>query len=308
MDSNPPAVQAMCQVLGVSRSGYYAHLKKPARPRRQRDEKLRPLINESFQQSRRTYGSVRIVEDLHEQGEHCGKNRVRRLMKEQGLHAWQKRRFRPQTTDSNHTMPTAPNWLAEVPAPVAPNQVWAADITYIPTVEEGTAYLAGVMDLFSRRVRGWALGRTMETALVEAAFVQAVGKEKELHGLIHHSDRGSQYTSRGYRQLLSSHGVCSSMSRKGNCYDNAFKESFWASLKSECLGEKIPRTFEQAETMLFDYIDGFYNTRRRHSSLGYISPAQFESNHLRSHAAVSATVVCGANDAGEASSLISSQQ
>lgn len=298
------SIETLCRTLEVSRSGYYAHRNKPHKPRRQADQQLTTLINDSFQDSGQTYGCARVRKDLQEAGFACGKNRILRLMSDQGLRPRQKRRPRPRTTDSSHAMPTFPNWLGSVPAPDAPDRQWVADITYIHTRQEGTLYLAGVMDLYSRKIIGWSLGPTMEASLVEKAFAQAAARRVPGKGLIHHSDRGSQYTSHSFQQLLGSYGITCSMSRRGNCYDNAFKESFWATLKCECFGEKLPDDFRQVDLMLFAYIEGFYNRRRRHSSLGYLSPQQYEDQRMRSQAAPSATGVGGKRDAGEATSLL----
>ncbi len=271
-------VQKMCKALGVSRSGYYAHRKKPVSARRKQDEQLKVKIRTSFKRSRRSYGSPRIMLDLRGQGERCGKNRVSRLMREEGLRAKSKRRWRPCTTKTDPKLAVAPNLLAEIPKPGAPDQVWVSDITYLPT-REGWHYLAVIMDLFSRRIIGWHTYHTLETQLVSKALERAIVLRGNPPGLIHHSDRGCQYASRIYREALSSAGITASMSRKGNCYDNATMESFFATLKTEAFDDTIPDNRRHAELMVFDYIESFYNPRRMHSSLGYNSPIEFEKQH-----------------------------
>lgn len=267
---------ALAEALEVSESGFAAHRRKAGRPRRQRDAQLRPLIRQSFEQSRRTYGSPRVQRDLHEAGERCGKNRVARLMREDALRPKQKRRFRPLTTDSRHEKPIAPNWLAKVPAPDRPGQVWQSDITYIET-QEGWLYLAFTLDACSRRCVAHHCREDLLAALTTTTFQRAAQQERPLAGLIHHSDRGSQYAADAFQQCLRAWNVTASMSRKGNPYDNALAESFVATLKTECFGSAIPPTKAAARLMIFDYIETFYNSRRRHSSLGYCSPLDFEN-------------------------------
>jgi len=268
--------QLLCQTLGVSRAGYYAHGHKLQRPRRVQDHKLVEQITPIFQASRRTYGSPRIQAALRRAGERCGKNRVARLMREQGLHARQKRRFRPQTTQSQHGLAVAENWLAKVPAPARPNQVWVSDITYLPT-QEGWLYLAIILDACSRKVVGWQVEDHMESSLVTEALKQAWQRRTPAPGLLHHSDRGVQYASSAHRALLATYQITASMSRKGNCYDNALAESFFATLKTETFITATPQTKAQTKRQLFDYIEAFYNTQRFHSALGYKSPLEFEN-------------------------------
>jgi putative transposase len=266
---------ALSDALEVSKSGFHAHRHKPGRPRRQRDAQLRPLIAQSFTHSRRTYGSPRVHADLRALGQCCGKNRVARLMRDQGLCARQKRRFKPRTTDSRHPHPIAPNWLAKVPAPERPGQIWVSDFTYLPTAE-GWLYLAFTLDGCSRKVVGHHGRDDMRAELVTSTFEQAVRRERPLAGLIHHSDRGAQYACAAFQSRLAACGVTPSMSRPGNPYDNAMAESFVATLKAECFGDSVPPTKTAARLMAFDYIETFYNPRRRHSSLGYLSPVDFE--------------------------------
>jgi transposase InsO family protein len=272
----------MLQALGVSQSGWHAHRHKAQRPRAREDRELTAAIEPLFVQSRQTYGSPRITHALRQGGRRCGKNRVARLMRQRGLRARQKRRFRPQTTQSNHEHPIAPNWLARVPAPDRPDQVWVADITYIET-EQGWLYLAAILDACSRRCIGWSTDESLHSDLVTRAWAQAWRKRQPGPGLLHHSDRGIQYASGAYRMRLRSCGAVRSMSRAANCYDNAIMESFWATLKTEGIAEDyLPKTKHQAHLMIFDYIETFYNTRRLHSSLGYVSPNQFENNLIPS--------------------------
>lgn len=265
----------LAEALAVSRSGFHAHQHKEKGSRRQRDKELAPLLTSLFEESRKTYGSPRLTHALRQAGQRCGKNRVRRLMRASGLRPRQKRRFRPLTTQSNHDSPIAENWLERIPSPERPNQVWVADITYLPTAQ-GWLYLACELDLCSRRVTGWATRADLSSLLVSEAWARAIFSTPPDPGLLHHSDRGSQYASGSFRALLESARAAASMSRKANPYDNAVMESFFATLKTECFAEHIPQTHAEAKLMLFDYIEGFYNPRRLHSSLGYLSPHQFE--------------------------------
>jgi transposase InsO family protein len=269
-------IQLLCQTLAVSRAGYYAHRHKAARPRRVPDQQLAEKITPIFQASRRTYGSPRIHAALRRAGECCGKNRVARLMRQQGLRARQKRRFRPATTQSHHPLAVAENWLAKVPAPTRPNQIWVGDITYLPT-QEGWLYLAIILDACSRKIVGWQVEDHLESSLVTEALKQARERRGHAPGLLHHSDRGVQYASSAQRALLATYQITASMSRKGNCYDNAMAESFFATLKTEAFAETAPQTKAQTKRNLFEYIEAFYNTRRLHSALGYQSPVEFEN-------------------------------
>lgn len=268
-------LDALGDALEVSPSGFEAHRQKSLRPRARQDELLRPMIAQSFTQSDANYGSPRIQRDLRELGQRCGKNRINRLMREQGLQPKQKRRFRPVTTESAHGLPPAENWLARVSAPDRPGQIWQSDITYIETAE-GWLYFAFTLDACSRRCVAYHSGDDLSAELVLTTFRRAVQLQRPLAGLIHHSDRGIQYASAAFQRQLASWSITPSMSRKGNPYDNALAESFVATLKTECFGGFIPPSKAVARLMLFRYIDGFYNTRRRHSSLDYLSPLQFE--------------------------------
>lgn len=275
-DEHPIAVLA--ETLEVSVSGFFAHRRKAQGQRRQQDDELAATIVPIFTASRRTYGCPRVTAALRRQGVRCGKNRVARLMRENALRPRQKRkRWRPTTTDSNHVQPVAENWLARVPAPTQPDQVWVADITYVDT-EEGWLYLSGILDACTRRLVGWQTGETLAAELVIQAWRKAVQARRPGPGLLHHSDRGVQYASGAMRALLTEQGAAASMSRQGNCYDNAMMESFWATLKAECFADKQPPTRQAAKLQIFDYVEGFYNRTRLHSSLGYQSPLAFEAN------------------------------
>ena len=268
---------ALADALGVSPAGFAAHRQKPKRTRHQQDAQLLPLIAQSFRDSRQTYGSPRICRDLRDLGRRCGKNRINRLMREQGLRAKQKRRFRPRTTNSDHPLPIAENWLAKVPSPDRPGQIWQSDFTYIETAE-GWLYLAFTLDACSRRCVAHHCREDMAVELTLHTFDQAVFRHPPPPGLIHHSDRGSQYAAASFRARLQAAGVTPSMSRRGNPYDNALAESFVATLKTECFGNSIPISKTAAKLAIFDYIETFYNRRRRHSSLGYLSPLAFETS------------------------------
>jgi transposase InsO family protein len=272
-------VGLMCQVLGVSRSGYYAWRHRPESPRCRENRRLRGKIRTLHKESRGTYGSPRIHQALQAQGEACGRHRVARLMREDDLKAKVKKRYKA-TTDSKHTLPVAPNLLQRDFAPSGPNQVWASDITYIWT-GEGWLYLAVTLDLFNRAVVGWSMSRRIDRHLVIDALTMAIKRRGPGLGLIHHSDRGSQYASADFQALLVKHGVRCSMSRKGDCWDNAPVESFFGTLKQELVFHQRYRTRQQARQSLFDYIERFYNRRRLHSKLGYLSPAQFEEAYFK---------------------------
>ena len=226
-------------------------------------------------QSRQTYGSPRLVAELRKKGLRHGRNRVARLMKQEGLCGRQKKRHRVRTTDSNHDQPIAPNRLAQAPKPAAPNQVWVADITYIATTE-GWLYLAAVLDLYSRKIVGWAMSERIDTTLVLNALAMALLHRHPPANLLLHTDRGVQYASGEYRQALDRAGGIPSMSRKGNCYDNATMESFWSTLKLDLVYRRSFQTRHHARTEIFDYIESFYNRQRTHSALGYHSPIDFE--------------------------------
>lgn len=269
-------VPVLCQTLEVSHSGYYAWLHRRPSARALRRTELTVKIRTVHDQNRRVYGSWRVHRALVDQGEKVCRNTVARVMKAQGIQAKTHRRFRVHTTDSNHPHPIAPNLLDRQFKVEAPDTVWTSDITYIPT-GEGFLYLAGVMDLCSRKIVGWSMGGTMEASLVCRAFTMAVNARRPGPGLLHHSDRGVQYACGQYRRLLDEHGARASMSRTGNCYDNAPTESFWGKLKTELVHHETFATRAEAARAIFDYIEVFYNRQRLHSALGYVSPEQFEA-------------------------------
>jgi len=268
-------ITVMCRVLGVSRSGYYAWCKRPTSARKMADQSLSEQIELIHQNSRQTYGSVRIQVELAENGITCGHNRVAGLMREIGLNAKQNRKFKIITTDSNHNQPIAPNLLDRDFTARQPNQKWLTDITFIPT-HEGWLYLAAFLDLYARRIVGWAMAETLERQLVLAALRMALETRQPPAGLLHHSDRGSQYASQDYRDVLTQYQIQASMSRKGNCYDNAPMESFFGTLKTELIHHRHYLTRMEAKTDIFEYIEVFYNRLRRHSALGYLCPVAFE--------------------------------
>ena len=268
----------MCRVLEVSRSGYYAWLKHPESKRDQDDKALSQEILEIHQESFCTYGSPRVYRELKRRGKHIGEKRIVRLMRKDGLKAKTKRKFKV-TTDSKHHFPVAPNLLNREFTPEEPNQKWASDITYIWTAE-GWLYLAVVMDLFSRAIVGWSMSERMTRELVIDAFVMATKRRNPPSGLLHHSDRGSQYASDDYQDILAKHGAICSMSRKGNCWDNAPVESFFGTIKREHVFHNRYLYRSQARQSIFVYIEQFYNRKRIHSTLGYRTPSEMEQFKL----------------------------
>jgi putative transposase len=272
------AVVTMCRVLMVSKAGYYAWRGRPMSARARANHRLLLAIRVVHAASERTYGSPRMQRELVAQGHPCGENRVARLMRRAELRVKAKRRYRV-TTQSGHHAPVAPNTLARrfaVPTIAGVNRVWASDLTYLWT-HEGWLYLAIVIDLGSRRVVGWATRDTLEGQLTRDALAMAVTQRQPAVGLLHHSDRGIQYACDDYQALMEGHGICGSMSRLGDCWDNAVAESFFATLKTELVAGAGWKTRDEARTAVFRYIAMWYNTRRRHSSLGYLSPMEFES-------------------------------
>jgi putative transposase len=267
-------VRRLCKVLGVSQSGYFAWKDRPASRRQREDMVLLAHVRSAFSLSNETYGSPRMTRELRDDGFAVGRRRTARLMRENGLHARQKRRFK-RTTDSHHAWPIAPNIIGQDFDASKPDEKWGADISYVWT-REGWLYLAVVIDLFSRKIVGWAAGDRLHRELALAALRKAFAMRRPSKGLIHHSDRGSQYCSIDYQAELRRHGVCISMSGKGNCYDNAMVETFFKTLKSELVWRTVFHTRAQAENAIARYIDGFYNPVRRHSALHFLSPAQFE--------------------------------
>jgi putative transposase len=267
-------VRLMCELLEVSYSGFYRKRRPSARRRRQ--EELSEKIRAVHQRSRRTYGSPRITAELREQGVVVCENTVAKLMKQAEIAGKIKRRFVPKTTDSAHPHPIAANRLEQDFAAAAPNQKWACDITYLPSTQ-GWLYLAVVLDLYSRKVVGWSLQQHLRAELVMEALEAALSSRRPGAGLLHHSDRGVQYASDDYQRLLADNAITCSMSRCGNCYDNAVVESFFGTLKREFVHEQRWESAAQARSALFEWIEVFYNRRRRHSSLGYQSPESFEA-------------------------------
>ena len=266
----------LCRAFGVSRSGFYAWLNRAPSPRVQEDERLKVAIKAVHVQTRETYGPLRVQPELAAQGFEAGRDRIVRLRHELGLRCKQKRKFKA-TTNSRHDFPVAENLLNQTFAPTRPNEAWVTDITYIST-GEGWLYLAGVKDVFTCELVGYAMGARMTQDLTAQALWRAVRNKRPVPGLIHHSDRGSQYCADDYRKLVKQFGMLASMSRKGNCYDNAPMESFWGSLKNELIHHQRYATRDDAETAIKEYIEIFYNRQRRHSRLGYVSPAQFAEN------------------------------
>jgi putative transposase len=266
----------LCAVLAVSRSGYYRWARRKPGKRATQDAVLAERIAAAHHQSRRNYGVPRIVQELRAEGTAISKRRCARLMRAQGLRGSYRPRRRPRTTDSDHPHAPAPNLLGQQPAPTGPNQAWMTDITYLRT-GEGWLYLAAILDAWSRRVVGWSCGPTLHVSLVLDALTKARRERRPASGLVHHSDRGIQYACDAYRDALTRAQMACSMSRKGNCYDNAKMESFWSTLKLEThLDLATPINRRVAELIVFDYIETFYNPTRRHSSLGYLSPVAFE--------------------------------
>jgi len=264
----------MCQVLKVSRSGYYYWLKCPISQRKIKDMEIKQKIMKIYHKSRKTYGSPRIHQKLLRDDYHISKKRVERLMGELDIHAVAKRKYKA-TTDSKHSNPVAENHLNRDFAPKKPNQAWVADITYIKTAE-GWLYLATIMELYSRRIIGWALRKRLTKELVIAALDMALKQRNISADLLLHSDRGSQYASKLYRLILKKHGILCSMSGKGNCWDNAVMESFYHTLKVELIYQNHYQSRREAQRDIFEYIEIFYNRERLHSSLGYCSPEEYE--------------------------------
>jgi transposase InsO family protein len=274
------SIQMLCATFDVSASGYYgwrSRLADPS-PRARQNQALAQTIKSIHAASRQTYGSPRIQIELRKTGARHGRNRIARLMRQEGLCGRQKARYRVRTTDSNHDEPIAPNRLAKAPKPTAPDQIWVADITCIDG-PHGWLYVAAILDLFSRKIVGWAMGDRIDTALVLKALSMALLHRDPPANLIFHSDRGVQYAAADYRGALAQAGITPSMSRKGNCYDNAFMESFWSTLKIELVYRCAFQNHDEAKKAIFDYIETFYNRKRIHSALGFLSPVDFENQN-----------------------------
>ena len=269
------SVDAMCEMLEVNRSGYYAHKNAEPTAHENEDQRLTTLIIKSFNESNHRYGAARIQADLRDWGEKVSRRRIRRLMIKAGLICKTTKKVKA-TTNSKHNEAISPNLLNRNFKVNEPNKVWVGDITYIWT-DEGWFYLATVIDLFSRKVVGWSMADHMRTSLVNEAMQMAIWQRKPPKGLIWHTDRGSQYASKEHRALLAQHGIVQSMSRKGNCWDNAVAESFFHTLKTELVFHERYQTREQARASIFEYIAVFYNRKRRHSANNLMSPANFET-------------------------------
>jgi transposase InsO family protein len=267
-------VRLLCEALGVSAAGYYAWRGRPTSDRRERRDGLVAEIRAIHAEAKGRYGSPRVHAELAARGRACCVNTVAKLMRHNGIAARTARKFR-RTTDSNHDLPVADNLLGRRFDPASPNESWVADITYIPT-REGWLFLAAVEDLYSRRVVGWSMADHLESRLVVDALELAVQRRLPDEGLLAHSDRGGQYASEHYQRLLAKHGITCSMSRRADCWDNAPMESFFASLKKELIHGADFATRAQARAAIVEYIEVFYNTKRRHSTLGYVSPAEYE--------------------------------
>jgi len=268
-------IRLMCRTLAVSAAGYYAWRTRPESHRSVRNRALLLTIRVIHRESRETYGSPSIWDALLKQGHDVGEHRVARLMRVEGIRAKTVKKWRA-TTQSNPRLPVAANTLDRQFTVAAPNRVWAGDLTYVWTTE-GWLYLAVILDLYSRRVIGWAMGHRLTVDLAERALTMALTNRTPTAGLLHHSDRGSQYAATSYQQLLAAHGITASMSRKGNCWDNACIESFFGTLKRELVYHRHYATREDAKRDIFEYIEVFYNRKRRHSTLGYDSPAEYEA-------------------------------
>lgn len=270
-------ITALCRALEVSPSGYYDWEQRKVSPpaRVLAEQKLRVAIAQIHQDSRQTYGAPRVQMKLRAQGYRHGRNRIGRLMRQEGICGRQKKRYRVVTTDSKHDQPIAPNRLAEMPAAKKPNQIWVADITYVATAQSWV-YVAAILDLYSRKIVGWAVSQQIDTALVLRALSMALTHRQPPAGLVFHSDRGVQYASGDYRRGLAAARLVPSMSRKGNCYDNATMESFWSTLKLELIYRRQFEGANQLSGALFDYIEIFYNRQRLHSALDYRTPEEVE--------------------------------
>ena len=276
-DPNRLATAAVCDVLEVSRSAYYAWRQGESSPRHLRDAELAPTVRAVFWKHRRRYGARRIADELADLGQACSPRRVAKLMKIQGLRAIQPKSFVPKTTDSRHTLGYSPNLLLETPDPTDLNQLWVGDITYVPLAKGAFCYLAMLMDRFSRAVLGWHVDETMTDALTLAALKMAISRRQPMAALIHHTDRGGQYASKRYRDVLRRAGFRQSMSRADNCYDNAFMESCFGTIKTE-LEMTEYQDFRAARREIAEYVH-YYLHDRKHSALGYLTPVQFERSH-----------------------------
>ena len=269
----------MCYVLDVSEHGYFNWRKRGISRRKQDDRTIAKRIEDVFEEHKGRYGSPRIHAELKDQGMRCGRKRIVRIMHEKQISASRKRKS-AKKTNSEHDFPLAPNVLKRDFTADAPNRKWMTDMTFIAT-KEGWLYLAGVLDGYSRKLVGWAMGKEHDTQLVKQALQMALARRQPEAGLVHHSDRGSEYASKSYQEMLQQRGILISMSRKGDCYDNALIESFWGTLKEECLKQEIYSTQKEAKGALFEYIEVYYNRKRRYFSLGYLSPVDYEKQERK---------------------------
>lgn len=271
-------IRQLCMVLEVTRSGYYAWRQGRQSARELANELLSQQIQRVHKDNKGRYGSPRITQQLRREGNRCNHKRVERLMRQQGIRGCSSRKCRVATTNSDHDQPVAANLLLKRPPPSGSNEVWVADITYVPT-QEGWLYVAAVMDLYSRQILGWSVWESLQAQGALQALKRALVKRRYPRGVIHHSDRGVQYACGAYRQQLKAAGLLASMSRRGNCYDNAAMEAFWSTLKREAMAESASWTKNRVRRELFEYIEGHYNQSRLHSSLGYQSPVDFENQN-----------------------------
>jgi len=271
-------IRQLCAALNVSRSGYYAWRDGQESARELANRAMVQQIKQLFEAKRQRYGSPRITEQLRRQGQVCNHKRVERLMRQEGLKARSSRKRQVRTTNSDHDQPVAPNLLLDRPAPAKVDEVWVADITYVPTAE-GWLFVAAVMDLYSRQILGWSVWESLAARGALQALARALVKRGYPRGVIHHSDRGIQYACADYRRELQRHGLVASMSRKGNCYDNAAMEAFWSTLKREALEQSDSWSSDRVRRELFEFIESDYNRSRLHSSLGYQSPVDFEQRN-----------------------------
>jgi len=271
-------IRELCAALNVSRSGYYAWRAGQESARELANRVMAQEIKQLFEAKRQRYGSPRITEQLRRQGQVCNHKRVERLMRQEGLKARRGRKRKVRTTQSDHDQPVAPNLLLDRPAPAKIDEVWVADITYVPTAE-GWLFVAAVMDLYSRQILGWSVWESLAARGALQALARAMVKRGYPSGVIHHSDRGIQYACAEYRRELQRHGLVASMSRKGNCYDNAAMEAFWSTLKREALEQSDSWSSNRVRRELFEFIESDYNRSRLHSSLGYQPPVDFEQQN-----------------------------
>jgi len=272
------SVQKMAGILGVSRSGYYAWDGRLPSPRALTKLRLKAEVKAVFEANGAIYGSLKVTEGLEQKGIVCSRNRVANLMREQGLRSKVKRKYRV-TTDSRHFYPVAPNILNREFTTISPNRVWTSDITYLPS-RSGWLYLAFFLDLYSRMIVGWCVSKSLGHETVLSALSGAIGRRRPPEGLLIHSDRGVQYCCEGFREVISQHKFVQSMSRKGNCWDNAVSESFIRSLKTELIYHINLVDLDHAQRILFEYIESFYNAQRLHATLGYVSPVKYETMQL----------------------------